>query len=521
MTKKCFGAMKSIFSPRVQPIFGWALVAISFGVGLLTLGRGVFGDEADNLVVGSLISQGESLYRDVFSHHFPFPYYWMALVAGLFGKSIVIARLSVLVFQTTAFALGMKLSANYWLVGLTAILWSIVRPFYLGNMVLYNSFTGAAIWLVFITTLALLGEHSTAGWKHWLTIGAFSAIAILSDPLSIYAVALALLILLIKKPVWAGYPALVLVGILVSYSGYLWLSGTFPAFWSSTIDFNTQVYAKYIDANPNRIGEFLKMVIQGLEITDRVWFDLDPFKPVSAEYAVLDRWLFTGFLYRLAILATAVSLLVRKRYAAAAFLYLFAAATLTINKWDFRAQSFVLVSLTALAGLLTDGWGRDIRSKALRIMKIIVGAIVLVMATWLSYRLVDDLSRDPDTYGEVHFTDFMHETERLQELTCHQPDVSLAYYPGGTYYYWFTGMDPVAGYGYMWPWVAESGLDAVTLELGQVQALAIVVMQHAVVWNVHDTNAYLRPLHEFLEENYHLVDDGTYLSPALYYRCSD
>ena len=209
-------------TPRNREILGWTLLAISFSVGIITIFWGHFGDEADNLVVGTLIVRGYALYRDVFSHHFPFPYYWMAMIVGFFNESIFLARLSVLLFQTVTFALGMRLSGNYLLVGLAAFIWSIMRPFYRGNMVLYHTFTAASLLVVFIAVLVLLQQrNSSPHWGHWLTIGLYSIIAILSDPLSAYAVGVALIFLFSKKPVWGIYPGLVIFsGLMIIFFGY-------------------------------------------------------------------------------------------------------------------------------------------------------------------------------------------------------------------------------------------------------------------------------------------------------------
>ena len=139
-----------------RKIAGWALLAISLGVGLITLYKGEFGDEADNLVVGALILRGYALYRDVFSHHFPFAYFWMAGVVAIFGKSLLAARLSILVFQVVALFAAMRISGRYLLVGLVALFWGVLRPYYFGHAVFYNSFAGAALLVVLVTTLTLL-----------------------------------------------------------------------------------------------------------------------------------------------------------------------------------------------------------------------------------------------------------------------------------------------------------------------------------------------------------------------------
>lgn len=510
----------SSLNPRNRKIIGWALIAISLGVSFITLYKGQFGDEADNLVVGSLILRGYALYRDVFSHHFPFPYYWMAIVIGLFGKSIFIARLSVLAFQNVAFALAMELSGDYLLLGINAVIWSIVRSFYLGNMVLYSSFAGAALLLIFITILAILQQHTLPGWKHWLIIGLFSVISILSDPLSIYAVAVALFFLFTKKPVWGMYVGLVIGGLLSLYVGYLYITGNIQAFWSNAILFNSKVYAKYLYTNPLRFGDLYDMTVRGLDIADKVWMNFNPFKHITGLYTDLDRWFFTGFLYRFSIIATSLFLAGRKQFRAAAFMYLFAASTLIIAPWDFHGQPFIMVSLFAISALITYVRLYDTSRKFLRTSQIIIGATVLVLTGWLCLRLSVKIYHQLSTYGEVQFADFKNDSAYIQQLTCNQPDVLLADYPSGTYYYWFTGMKPVSKYTFMWPWVAEVGLDDVIDELSQKQMLAIVVVQELVIWDQYDTKVYLHPLDEYLELNYHKVAEGIYTSPALYLRCS-
>lgn len=126
----------SFFCALNRKHVGLTLLVVFFGLDLATLYWGQFGDEADNLVVGSLLQRDYVLYRDLFSHHFPFPYYWMAAVVSFFGKSILSARLSLLIFQAVSLALAMRLTGEYVLIGIHALIWSIVKPFYLGNMLL-------------------------------------------------------------------------------------------------------------------------------------------------------------------------------------------------------------------------------------------------------------------------------------------------------------------------------------------------------------------------------------------------
>ncbi len=443
------------------------------------------------------------------------------MVVGLAGKSIFAVRLSLLLFQTTAFALAMSLSDAYILVGITALIWSFIRPFYRGNMVLYNSFAGVSLLVVFILVLALLLQRTAPSWKHWFIIGIFSIISILSDPLSVYAVGIALVFLLIKNPQWGIKTGLIITGGLSLYMGYLFLSGTFHAFWSDAILFNSQIYSKYTEASPLRSKELLGMIVKGLEITDKTWLNFNPIKPITGEYTQFDRWFFTGFLYRFAILAITLFLAAKKEFRAAAFVYLFAAATLVINKWDFRGQPFVLVSLIAISALITTEWRRDGNQRFLRITQNIVGVVVLGMVCWLCLRSGINIVQNLNAYGKVQFANYESDAAHILDLTCHQSDVRLAHYPsGGNYHYWFTGLKPVSKYVYMWPWVAEVGLEDVINELGQKKVKAIVVIQETTIWGKYDTKVYLGPLIEFLDTNYQKVEEGVYLSPKLFNRCS-
>jgi len=504
-----------------QRLIGWCLLAISFAAGIVTIYMGAFVDEADNLVVGSLMVQRYALYRDVFSHHFPFPYYWMAMVIGLFGESILIARLSVLAFQTTVFALGMRLSGDEVTAGVLALLWSVFRSFYRGNMVLYQNFSGPALLLIFILLIAIFQQRTTPGWKHWIAIGLACAIAIGSDPLSVYPVAMALVFLLFKKPIWGLKTGLVIGGIFSLYAGYLLITDNIQAFWDNAVLFNSQIYNKYKYANPIRTRELYHFIVSGLEIGDKVWLNFDPFRKLLLDYAYLDTWFYTGFLYRFAIIAASLFLALRKQFRAAAFTYLFAASLLIIGKWDFHGQPFILVSLFVVSVLITQEWWHGAERKWLRIVQVVVGVIALVFIGGVSLRLVNAVYQSRDAYREAsQFTNYRLTAADVKEFTCNQPDVYLAHYPGGTYIHWFTGMKPVSRYVYMWPWVAEVATDEVIEALDQEQVLAIVMLHDETIWDLYQMPVYLQPVYAYVGQNYYNVSAGVYISPALYEICS-
>jgi len=542
--------MKSLLKNHY--LLGWTLLGVNFILGLLTIYWGAHVDEADNLVVGGLLLRGAALYTDVFSHHFPFPYFWMAGVIALAGKSIFAARLSVLLFQLAAFALALRLSDKPLLVGVAAALWALVRPFYDGHMVMYAAFSGVSLFVVMVITLAILDETIHPVWKHALTIALFMWIAFLSGPLSLYAILITFIFLLIKHPASGLKTGLLLALGLTLVLGALLLTHSLDAFWQNAILFNSQVYSKYNDANPVRIADFFTQALTGLGLPFGQWFDLNPFKQIQIGEAQIDAWFFTGFLYRLGIIVASVLMVWpgsvtlapgasagvarsaseaipspagrllpngRNDVLSGTYLYLFAAATLLIAKVHFRSQAFILVAMTALASVMIGGVAWDKMKPVWASAGKTVRVIVLVMTMWLGLRLVGQMFLDrADLMYESNFKKYEREADRLQRLACDLPDVTLAYYPEGTYAYWFSGLQPASKYIFMWPWVAELGQEEAMREIG-AQKYAIVVVTDETVWDAYPTSDYLQPLLDYLNANFHKVGKETYLSPALFADC--
>jgi hypothetical protein len=513
------GLVEATRASRTRDWLGWLLLAVSFLIGFSTIYVNEFMDEADNLVGGLLLARGYVLYRDLFSHHFPFPYYWAAAVISLFGKSIFAVRLSVWLFQIASFAIVMRLSRLYLTFGLAALLWSLIRHFYRANMILYSVFAGTSLLVVFGVVLMICLGHSKIEWKHSLTIGLFSTIAFLSDPLSIYAILVVIIFLLTIDFKQANLTLLFIAAGLLSYGGFLFVTGTFGDFARDAVLFNSQVYARYEYADPLRFRTLWYVAIRGLEIASPKWLDFDPFRAIS--YSGFDGWVFTGFLYRLSIVISTILLLLQKDFRAAGFMYLFSCATLANKTSSFRATGFVMVALVAISGVISGEWWQK-RSGRISKLRVVASILIGVMALWLGLRVaaftyIQD--RDNLSY-ETPFAWLEAEAEEIRKLTCGQTDVLLASYPGAQYHYWFTEMRPVSRYIVMWPWVAEVGLADVLSTLAQEQATALVIIRGREVRGQH-TRDYLHSLFEYLDDNYTKIAEGVYISPHLARKCQE
>lgn len=518
-------------------LIGLILLFIAFAISIPLIIRGTFVDEADNLVLGSLMAENYTLYQDLFSHHFPFPYHWMQIVVEITGKNLFIARFSVLIFQLIAFAITMRLTRSYTPIGITAIFWAIIRIHYFGNMVLYNSFVAPSLFLIAAVTLAILQGKTKPSHIHWVALGLFSAISILSDPLSVYPIGTAFAFLFVKNPRWGIYPALICTLPLTIYFATLWLTGPFDAFWEHAMLFNTEIYSEYKSTTPIQFDRWGEVIYSGLEIHLHWWRNADPLRPIKG-FIEFDQWLFTGFLYRLSIIVLAITLLLKRQLLAPIFIYLFAAGTLIVTMWNFHIQAFVLIALFVISFILFDKSIRKDRHASCQTNKnnqaassllsnltlfwqIVTRLIVGLMVLWLMGRLVTDLYVNRHIFTPQEQLGWLQdESQKILNLSCHQPNVRLARYSSGTYFHWFTDYPPLSKYVFMWPWVTDSGaLEDDLAILQQEETLAIVILDHAVIWAHYDSRDYLRPLEEYVQANYVSPSENVYISPALHRAC--
>ena len=169
--------------------------------------------------------------------------------------------------------------------------------------------------------------------------------------------------------------------------------------------------------------------------------------------------------------------------------------------------------------ITTEIWSTGTK-KALQVFMRLGVLLVGSLTIWLFLRVEVYLAEHQEQIlPETQFASYRIESARLKAITCGQKNVLLAYYPGGIYYYWFTNMKPVSKYIFMWPWVAEIGLNDTIGELNSERILAIVVRNEGRIWGKYDTRDYLHRLDGFLNRHYKKISEGVYLSPELSRLC--
>lgn len=538
-----------------SPTAGLILLGISFLIALTKVYYGRFVDEGDNLSVGWLLSQGSILYRDVFSHHFPFPYYWVAGIVRIFGNSFEAVRISVMLLQIGLFAAGMLLTRFYLVIGLTSLVWNLINQFQRGQEVLYVTFESIMMVTIFTLIFSILTKKTKPGKRIPITAGLLLALSILTDPLMVYPALVAFAALFIsgiettptrrvqggfRRALPAAIPAILVLGVYVLY--LVW-SGNLQNFYRDTIWFNAEIYAKYENANPNRLGQIGQNLISGLNILNPNYYQqISPFIALDTNRSIglaatsnYSTWIFSSFLFRLSILACVVALLVRGRGGVGAFVYIFSATLLVRQNTGLYTTGFTLVSIFAAFYLLIEQRRPHLLSKSQhnhnRTASLIrntmpagwYSATLLIGLMWFfaayrgGYFLVDHRGALIDNR---HVTMYEKLGSSIRDAACGQKDVQILYYPINPIVYFVTKIPPASKYTYMYPWVAEIGQQELIDELRQNPAAVILINTSRKEGTPEGVTTYLADTIRFLNRNYVYWGENKWMSPQLANLCS-
>jgi hypothetical protein len=534
-----------------SPAAGFTLLAIAFLLGLTKLVFGQFADEANNLVYGWLVSKGYVLYRDVFSQHFPFAYYWTAVVVSLFGNSQAAVRVSLLVLQAGLFGFSMWATRLYLPIGLATLVWGLTSQFHRGNMILYDNFDGTFLTVAFILVFFALLARSRIRKVTLIVTGLCLGCAFLSNPLLIYPGFLIFLGLFLsgwkarddsgwreglRRLVWAGGAASLVLGV---YLVYLLVSGTFQDFYRDAVWFNAVIYDQYTDGSPNRLGAIFFQLFSGLDIFNPQWTKhVSPFIQLGinrnsfASEDLYYSWIFSSLLFRLSILLCTLGLMLKRKFLTGIFLYVFAAALLTRAETSWHAIPFIWLSLFAGAYFIVSfsqipkinfsnqSWLKTI-DRVVRPGWGVVLAVFLLMFGWSAasgaYFLVDNHA----ALNDHHFINRLARFgDQLRSLSCNQDDLKVLIYPYNPMVYFVTQIPPASKYMFMHPWVAQVALPELIPDLQQQNSTIIEVKTDKTVWQAYAVKDYLAELITYLNQNYTQVDATLWMSKALGKNCA-
>lgn len=507
---------------RARGAVGVALIATSLLIGICFIYWRAFGDEGDTIAAGLLLAQGKLLYRDVFSHHFPFPYYWSATLIRLFGEELLVQRLAIPALFFANFALLARITKQYLLVGLTAISWAIIGHFYYGNSAIYETFTALALSSMFIITLTLALDLFPLTKSICVLIAIYIAVALLSDPLTCYPVLCCCGMLVVHRPTRrrAWQMGLIAGALLMGYGGYLLLSNTWGAFQHDTIWFNAHIYSRYTNTSTMRLPTLGGILSSGLGIFDTRWFNQNLLAPVAEYASMFDRRIDSGFFYRAAIIIASGQILLRGGWKAAIFCYIYAAALMMRSQEGLYIGALAIQACFLGFGTLLQMWDRRDHigwaSLAVRYLGYAIIAPLLALLLIRSGHFA--IANYQSAFYESSYGRLESEAKRLRNLTCGM-DASLLYYPSEPLLYVYSDMAPAARYSFLYPWVADIAMDEVKGAL-RTKPTVVYLSMSGEVWGNPNAN-YLEPLYAFLKKYYVQIDSETFVSPLIVKNCQN
>ncbi|MCX8035865.1 MAG: hypothetical protein N3D11_02190 [Candidatus Sumerlaeia bacterium] len=208
--------------------------------------RVTHGHEGNNMTGAWLVANGWHVYRDLFCHHPPFPFWYGGVAARLFGGSAATFHWALLAFYVAALAVlfrANRRSAGPFSFGLLVLFLTLGHPLYWGHLFLADMFSAFALLVVFYHFWRYDAEHDlTLG--DWLVIGAAAFVAIGSTLLAAYPLALLAAGLLIKhfryeehgqRFVRLAWAAALAALPFAAGAFYIWLTGSVREFWDQVI----------------------------------------------------------------------------------------------------------------------------------------------------------------------------------------------------------------------------------------------------------------------------------------------
>jgi len=474
-------------------------------------------DEGAALDLASCVLKGLTLYRDLFHHHLPLPVYLAAFVTRVGGVSLPLIRFVMFLMETTVFAALVIVSRAPFPVAFAAVFWALISPYYFGNMLLYDNFAMLGGMVLGVLVFSAVARGMEPSKRMFVMLALAGVTVCLSNPFFIGVTAVATGALLFARQIprvfvfrlWAA-----VAGALCAFAFHLAVTGALKAFYADVVVFNATVYQRYTDVPivPVDLVGTLRRELILLDVFNKDWFhSLNPlqFNPGTVVPA-FDQWLFSGFLYRAVSLGACLIYLLRRDYKTALFLYVFLMLLPLRGGQGFHAGPFVVFTLF-LAGVVVEECLNFARAARYTTLALCGAPLFFLGLTGSRY-----------LWQHAFQSDFIgRESEaRLIKQVAGRPDVAFGRFPYGDYTYYLSGLRPVSGFVYFYPWVADFARaqldDDLARETANANVLLIIDVDHHV-WNVPNSftlrNELLLAKQRLVRER---VDGNVfYASPAI------
>lgn len=522
-------------SVKFEILIGLFMIILGGIFGFLIRYYGNFVDEGDHLAVGKLISEGWVLYKDVFSHHPPLVYYWISGLIKLFGCNIGIIRLSLVFLWVTVFGITARLTKKYITFGILSILWAGSSYFYLSNLLNYHPFAG-----IFIVASAAMVIFYKPDEKHQIInniwLGLTMGLALLSNFQLIWAISILMFgycVFRVMRKEKAVKPLIrdlsiilgCIAGIMLVFLLHLVITNSLKEAYDGIYVFNTDIYSKYTPTQINQLPAIFKQLKTGLGITNFLTGNNELIQElIPKDYSKqIDYWFFGGFMYRLGIIVFCFLWLIKKKPIMAVWFYIFSASLLTRHEAGLHAVPFIMFALFTLSALVTERQEITYKNKysasfaafGLSIIKLTLIFMMLIFSA--NIYLTNYKYRHAWQY-EVKFSGFEEAAGYLKTFECGMEKTKYLVYPLDPLLYFMLDREPASKYIFFAPWVADVGQQEL-LENLKTEPYVIVKLDMDGNLLGYSAEDFLKDIKAYLDQDYVIVADGVWQSPALYSYC--
>lgn len=489
-------AVRQLVDTRVQVAGGMLALALLAFIGIVR--APVFVDEADNILMACMVTRGTVPYGEAFSHHFPAPYYALAVFGEGAACSVLAGRLLGVALLTAAAGV-FAWAARSALASLAVLVMALTAPLYYLQLYLAETFICAGL----ILSLALLTDRGRQVRGPAGVALRFAALLILSSSSPIGLMMAAVLTPLIV--LGSGRPFTPVIGAcaagLLGWPLALAIQGTLPAFVEQGILFNTQVYGPYLPVHLTNPFELLWATLNF--VRHRFSFGMDwligqELKATTASFGAMFELLLTILL--------GVLLLVRRQERLFR-LGLLLLVPLAVSRDGFHISPFVALAAFGCAHLI----GPLLRRRVILALGM---ATLLVAVRVYFFALPVNLAEADELTGSL-------EAEPLVQRYA-PPNAAVLYLPIAPHGYLADARRPGSFYTYFLPWNADvpGAQERLIADIEEQRVAVIVLDQESMIWDKYRFSAYAPKVLAHILSNYRPVDSNDRKKARIFVRAA-
>lgn len=495
---------------------------------------------------GWLISQGKVPYRDFFSHHAPFPYFYSAFFHLLAGKHFVLQRFSVALFGLAAFLSVLQryrhdVSPTFRATMLLFVsLWIVYGRIYWHFLLLSDNYVGYALLVVFGILLHALWTGVKLSRLDHLLLGLFAFAALGSNPHALFPVVGCLPFYgwIVHKAassgwkdsLWAIGSFSVPAGMLAGY--FAW-HNAFDLLWQQVVVFNASTYSIFLGSTTDFFTPISRAVYSLFGVTDLAQWDFNPHLLTPVSSWADDRWAYLGLAGRLCLLVTIGYAFARRRFLVGIMLFVVGACSLSRDltfygptefPWWFHIQHFRILCLLCMCFLLVKSGRAAFAAQTTSgrtCMRLLFGALVVIngIVCVRAVQTVADagIRMTLERRASIHRWDSFLEwqVDVCTELVGKEGRVSA--FPNGCYIGYLGEYAPASFFNFYLPWTASRREDIQRirndLTNGAEDNTAVWIHRSGEVWAI-PLEEYCADLLELLDDEYTRVSSDVYVSNA-------